>query len=254
MGLKLNTVKKIVSRGGLPSLAKKSFRDFFLFPLILAPICYFGIEKIKKSSLDTSKSYDFCLKNGKIINCGQIKSEILPVLNEIKDLNPKIVMEIGTARGGNLFLLSQVADKDAHLISLDLPFGNFGGGYRFWKIPLYKSFAKKGQKITLVRKDSHNEKTLQEIKEILGDKKIDFLFIDGDHTYEGVKKDFEWYSPLVKEGGVIAFHDIVPTPDHFGNLYCEVYKFWDEIKKNYKHKEFVEDWDQKWAGIGLLIK
>jgi predicted O-methyltransferase YrrM len=37
----------------------------------------------------------------------------------------------------------------------------------------------------------------------------DFLFIDGDHTYQGVKQDFQMYSPLVKKGGIVAFHDIV---------------------------------------------
>jgi len=41
---------------------------------------------------------------------------------------------------------------------------------------------------------------------------LNFLFIDGDHTYEGVRKNFEMYSPLVRRGGIVAFHDIVPRP------------------------------------------
>jgi predicted O-methyltransferase YrrM len=36
---------------------------------------------------------------------------------------------------------------------------------------------------------------------------IDFLFIDGDHTYDAVKRDFENYFPKVKHGGLIFFHD-----------------------------------------------
>jgi hypothetical protein len=39
------------------------------------------------------------------------------------------------------------------------------------------------------------------------DIKIDFLFIDGDHTYEGVKKDFDLYSTILSENGVIIIHD-----------------------------------------------
>lgn len=39
------------------------------------------------------------------------------------------------------------------------------------------------------------------------DKKIDYLFIDGDHTYEVVKKDFEDWYPHVKTGGIISIHD-----------------------------------------------
>ena len=40
-------------------------------------------------------------------------------------------------------------------------------------------------------------------------RKIDFLFIDGDHSYKGVTTDFRLYSPLVKDYGNIAFHDII---------------------------------------------
>ncbi|MEO0196406.1 MAG: class I SAM-dependent methyltransferase [candidate division WOR-3 bacterium] len=44
---------------------------------------------------------------------------------------------------------------------------------------------------------------------MLGNSKLDFLFIEGNHSYEGVKMDFEMYFPLVRKGGIIAFHDIV---------------------------------------------
>lgn len=39
------------------------------------------------------------------------------------------------------------------------------------------------------------------------DIKIDYLHIDADHTYEGVKKDFELYSTLMNENGIISIHD-----------------------------------------------
>jgi hypothetical protein len=39
------------------------------------------------------------------------------------------------------------------------------------------------------------------------DIKIDFLFIDGDHSYEGVKKDFELYSTILSDNGLIVIHD-----------------------------------------------
>ena len=42
---------------------------------------------------------------------------------------------------------------------------------------------------------------------VLQDIKIDFLFIDGDHSYEGVKKDFELYSQLLTDKGIIIIHD-----------------------------------------------
>jgi hypothetical protein len=42
---------------------------------------------------------------------------------------------------------------------------------------------------------------------VMQDIKIDFLFIDGDHSYEGVKKDFELYSTLLSDKGIIVIHD-----------------------------------------------
>ncbi len=84
---------------------------------------------------------------------------------------------------------------------------------------------------------------------ILNGKKLDYLFIDGDHTYEGVKNDFELYSPLVKDGALIAFHDIVIHPPE---LNVGVHDFWNEINPRYEYLEIVEDWNQKYWGIGLL--
>jgi predicted O-methyltransferase YrrM len=179
----------------------------------------------------------------------QVKSEIASLLGFLKNNKPKVIMEIGTARGGTLFLFSKVAPKDSLIISLDLPGGPFGGGYPRWKMPLYKSFSEDKQRIILVRENSHQTKTLQRIKEILGNKELDFLFIDGDHTYDGVKRDFALYKQLVKRGGTIAFHDIVPHPPE---ARCGVNIFWDEIKDRYESQEFVEDWNQGWSGIGLI--
>ena len=47
---------------------------------------------------------------------------------------------------------------------------------------------------------------------------IDLLFIDGNHDYEAVLQDYEQWSPLVKPGGTIAFHDVVlgDNPDPVG--------------------------------------
>ncbi len=179
----------------------------------------------------------------------QVREEIIELLRIVSELKPKALIEIGTAAGGTLFLFSRVASPDALIVSIDLPGGKFGGGYPEWKIPIYRSFAKDDQKIVLLRADSHDPKTLEEVRRILGNRKLDFLFIDGDHSYEGVRKDFEMYSPLVREGGIIAFHDIVEHPPETG---CEVSKFWNEIKHRYKYAEIVKDWNQKWAGIGVL--
>jgi predicted O-methyltransferase YrrM len=40
---------------------------------------------------------------------------------------------------------------------------------------------------------------------------VDFVFIDGDHSYQSVQADWEAWSPLVAPGGIIALHDSQPT-------------------------------------------
>ena len=201
------------------------------------------------SIVDFAFSFRFL---GISIKPAQVKEEIRRLLRLLQNIKPKVVLEIGTANGGSLFLFTRVAQPDATLISIDLPRGPFGAGYPTWKIPMYKSFTLPHQKIHLVRKNSHNVSTLDVIKNILDDGKVDFLFIDGDHTYEGVKRDFEMYSPLVGRGGIIAFHDIVPgSPENVG----AVPRFWNEICNKYEeHKmlEIVANWNQSGYGIGVV--
>jgi predicted O-methyltransferase YrrM len=184
-----------------------------------------------------------------LIKPGQVQSEISGLLEMINRMELKVILEIGTANGGTLFLFSHMASEGATIISIDLPGGRFGGGYPAWRTLLYKSFALPGRRLCLLRADSHKGDTLEQVKAILAGREIDFLFIDGDHTYEGVKMDFEMYSPSVKKGGIVAFHDIVTHPSETG---CEVSKLWEEMKSRYNHLELVKDQSQNWAGIGII--
>ena len=143
----------------------------------------------------------------------------------------------------------RVADPSATVISVDLPGGRFVRGYLWPRKFVYRKFAKIKQAVHLLRKNSHDRKTLDIVRSVLGEKRLDFLFIDGDHTYDGVRADFEMYAPLVRKGGIVAFHDIAKHPLGIG---CEVDRFWNEIRQRYHHVEIVKDPNQEWAGIGVL--
>lgn len=163
---------------------------------------------------------------------------------------PRTIMEIGTHNGGTLCAFAALAADDATIISLDLPGGAFGGGYMPWKIPLYKSFAKPGQAMHLLRDDSHSPLTLERVRSILNGQKLDFLLIDGDHTFEGVKQDHVMYGPLVKPGGVIAFHDIARDLPQIGTA---VGRYWQTVKASQPHQEFrVKDPVLGDVGIGVI--
>ncbi len=179
----------------------------------------------------------------------QVRSELEQFMMFLSEYHPRNILEIGTARGGTLYLLAQVAAPNAQIVSLDLPGGAFGKGYADSKIPLFQSFANAGQTIQCVRADSHNPTTRSTVEQLFNHKPLDFLFIDGDHTYEGVAQDFEMYAPLVKPEGLIAFHDIVPGPS--GRV-GGVPQFWSETKPAYEHREIVADWNQGGYGIGLI--
>lgn len=177
----------------------------------------------------------------------QVRSELERFAAIVDDLRPNTLLEIGTDRGGTLCIFSRLAGPDSTIISLDLPTESVS--YRWFFEFIFKSFTYGKQRLHLLRGDSQSREMAGAVRNIMGEsKKLDLLFIDGDHSYKGVKRDFELYSDLVRPGGVIAFHDIAehPTPA------CEVSKFWSEIKSTYRHEEIIENRSQGWAGIGIL--
>lgn len=149
-----------------------------------------------------------------------------------QELKCKNVMEIGSYLGGNFYCMCKLSDPNGLKISIDCPLYQ----NQSEELNLYDTYRKMktfAENVHIINTDSHSESTIKMVDSILENKKLDFLFIDGDHTYEGVKKDFEMYSTFVKKGGFIAFHDIVDSEYH-KNLNCNVAKFWNEL--NYKFK------------------
>jgi predicted O-methyltransferase YrrM len=169
---------------------------------------------------------------------------------------PQSILEIGTGKGGTFWLWCQIAASDGTIISIDLPDGNFGGGFSLTQQKQIEKYKCNNQKVYFIRGDSHNLLVEEKLLHIIEKNKIDLLFIDGDHTYNGVKEDFDIYSKYVKDNGIIVFHDIV---EHDRVPECQVKKFWDYIKTSYKSYEFIDDeFDDRgwgnWGGIGVLIK
>lgn len=181
----------------------------------------------------------------------QLREEFQSLLRFYQELKPRNVLEIGTAKGGSLFAFATLAGPGARLISIDFPTRKFGGGGYFldrrWS--MYTHFAYPQQQVHLLRADSHAPESLQAVKQLLANEPLDFLFIDGDHAYEGVKADYDMYGPLVRPGGAAAFHDIVGrTPAIVGG----VPRFWQEIRQGRDTIEFVRSNTQDGYGIGVL--
>src|SRR3989442_2872933 len=176
---------------------------------------------------------------------GQIRAEIHAFIERVAGRKPRTVLEIGAGEGGTLMLLAMAAAPEATIISVDLPRGPFGRGYPLWKAIYFKRFAAPSQRLHLVRVNSHAPSTLQHVRAILRGRPLDVLFIDGDHTYGGVKADWEMYAPLVARSGLVGFHDIVQHPPETG---CEVHILWQELKARCAHSEIIADREQLWGG------
>lgn len=98
--------------------------------------------------------------------------------------------------------------------------------------------------------DSHlflaNSTDPETVKRVMAFGEFDLVFIDGDHRYEGVKKDWENYGPL---GRVVVFHDIVRHQDGARNA-PEVWRLWEEITGN-KSTFIAED---SVMGLGVFCQ
>lgn len=180
-------------------------------------------------------------------------TELSPLISLLKKRRLRTVVEIGTAKGGTLYAWCRIAEPDATIISIDLPGGPFGGGYSIRDMKRFRRYGRKNQMLHFLRKDSQKKETRDQVTRIIKGRKLDFLFIDGDHRYSGVKRDWKLYSPLVKRNGLIVFHDILFHPKVRA---CRVDRLWSQIRKNHKRREILDKDDDRgwgqWGGIGVI--
>ena len=181
----------------------------------------------------------------------QCAEELAALVRKVETAKPKSILEIGTARGGTLFLLCRFAAPDATIVSVDLPYGRNGGGYPKWKETYYRQFARAEQTLHLLRADSHATATVKKVAGIAGSQGFDFVLIDADHSYDGVKRDYQNYRPLVAEGGLLALHDILPNKS---DPSIDVSRFWGELENDpaIRTETIIGDPGQGMYGIGLV--
>jgi len=197
---------------------------------------------------DSMNSFDLLIEEAlNTHHSGQLYNEIYNFSKFYKNLNCKNVLEIGSFLGGTFFLLCKLSNKDGLKCSIDYPM--YDSQEELMQADnTYEKMKSFSSNVKIVRANSHEQSTLLEITELLNGEKFDFIFIDGDHTYEGVKLDFNMYKPLLKDGGYIAFHDINDTQIH-KQYECYVSKLWNELN-NYKKIEFNSNGYA--CGIGLV--
>lgn len=211
--------------------------------------------KALAAALSPERTAGFVFGSGAALFCPlQDRKELGAFLEYAAAARPRTVLEIGRAWGGTLACLCSAAAPDALIISLDYHGSRFSGplGFvmsGFWKRPLWKASAAPGQTLHTLTSDSHSPATFSAVSSILAGRPVDLLFIDGDHSYAGVKADHATYAKLLAPGGAVVFHDINTGPERFAG---GVPEYWAEISKAGGSKEFVAGAPGECFGIGVL--
>lgn len=158
---------------------------------------------------------------------GSVKIEELKQLEKLASQSKDIIVEIGSFQGRSTVGLAKGSKS--------------GNNNTVYAIDTWPNKRVSGTQDVIISKESFmNNLKISEVNDIVTpihsssnkalvnwDKKIGMLFIDGDHSYNGVKSDIRWCD-FVIPGGIIAFHDYLsPKYDN------SVIKAVDESKSNW---------------------
>jgi predicted O-methyltransferase YrrM len=124
-----------------------------------------------------------------------------------KEINPKVIAEIGVRAGYSSWTFMQ-ACPNATLYCFDANNGTHGG--QGGQTGIFKNWA---IKILSAYDMTYTDVDTQTIASLPHEKPIDFFHVDGDHTFHGVQNDLELAFNTLSENGVILIDDIDYVPD-----------------------------------------
>ena len=140
----------------------------------------------------------------------QCKIGLKWMIEKYRTLNPKVYLEIGAAHLATFRLFEQYLPKEDGLaIGIDTHPNTIQ-----WN--LYKTEDR--CRTELIHKSSIEPDVFEQVKTILNGRKIDWLTIDGWHWYDHVRPEWDYYTPLVRPGGIVMLHDCDPPAVQRGFL------------------------------------
>jgi hypothetical protein len=131
----------------------------------------------------------------------QLFNDTILEMIEKNNLSKVYGIEIGVLNGESTSFLLSISDK-INLIGIDPIIPDSMESSLIGNIDKIQSNTSQYlDRFTFIRDYSFN------VADIFESEKTDFIFIDGDHTYDGIKKDYELYFDKIKKNGLIFFHD-----------------------------------------------
>ena len=170
-------------------------------------------------------------------------TQLVPVMYSLFSLlRPRRYVELGVHNGMSFFAACQITEKlgvPAELVAVDSWIGDVHASFHDSSVfdNFHTHLAEHYPSQYFLR--SYFAAALSNFE----DGSIDLLHIDGLHTYEAVKDDFETWLPKMSEAGVIIFHDTNEFGRGFG-----VWRLWEELKKLYPAFEFSHQ-----HGLGIIF-
>lgn len=153
-------------------------------------------------------------------------TELEAVLKIYCALQPQRVLEVGSWHGGTLYHWIKNAVPGAIVASIDMPMNGSMSSRQKWG----EWASQAGVTLAAWVGNSHDKSIMQRADNLAP---FDFIFIDGDHSWNGVKSDFDNYFPMVRPGGCIVFHDIAAADD---NPLIQVGLWWREMIATIKNR------------------
>lgn len=158
-------------------------------------------------------------------------------------------LEIGSRHGDTFHEVMRHLPEGSFGCAVDLPGGLWGKkGTEGSLSEACIDLSEKGYAITMILGDSGDQEIVKTVRHF---GPFDAILIDGDHTYEGVKRDWDNYGDL---GKYVAFHDIVGEGqfERVSRQKVQVPKLWAEIKSTNEFTVEYIDHDSK-MGIGICV-
>lgn len=182
--------------------------------------------------------------------------EFSQLVSIYREMGVKSALEIGSFFGGTLWHWIKYSRPGATVVSVDMLVSETDPRYaaQMESRARWGGWAEANNvKLVSLLGDSSSPATLTGAA---AHAPYDFVFIDGGHSYECAKADFLNYGPMVRSGGVIAFHDILWSQWWTS---VEVHRLWNEIvKAGYRIRELYSSRDQTFNidrstwGIGVV--